>query len=208
MDRGGWWVTVHGLTKSQTQLSNWHSTFTFFIILLLWMHVLCHVWFFVTPWTVTHLASLSWYSPDKNTGVGNQYLLQDWIFPIQQSNPHLLHLLHYRQILYHWATWGRHITSTQFSCSVVSDSLLPHGLQHARPPCPSPTPEFTQTNVHWVCDAIQPSHPLSSPSPPAYSLSQHQGLFKWVSSLHQVVKVLEFELQPQSFQWTLRTDLL
>ena len=62
--------------------------------------------------------------------------------------------------------------------------------------------------VHWVYDAIQPSHPLSSPSPPAFNLSQHQGLFKWVRSLHQVAKVLEFQLQHQSFQWTPRTDLL
>ena len=56
-------------------------------------------------------------------------------------------------------------------------------------------PEFNQTHVHWVSDAIQPSHPLSSPSPPALNLSQHQGLFKWVSSSHQVAKVLEFQLQ-------------
>ena len=68
--------------------------------------------------------------------------------------------------------------------------------------------EFTQTHVHWVGDVIQPSHPLSSPSPPTFNLSQHQGLFKWVSSLHQVAKVLEFQLQHQSFQWTPRTDLL
>ena len=68
--------------------------------------------------------------------------------------------------------------------------------------------EFTQTHVHWVSDAIQPSHPLSSPSPPALNLSLHQGLFKWVSSSHQVAKVLEFQLQHQSFQWTPRTDLL
>ena len=67
-------------------------------------------------------------------------------------------------------------------------------------------PESTQTHVHWVSDAIQPSHPLSSPSPPALNLSQHQGLFKWVSSSHQVAKVLEFQLQHQSFQWTPRTD--
>ena len=69
-------------------------------------------------------------------------------------------------------------------------------------------PEFTQTHAHWVGDAIQPSHPLLSPSPPAPNLSQHQGLFKWVSSPHQVAKVLEFQLQHQSFQWTPRTDLL
>ena len=61
-------------------------------------------------------------------------------------------------------------------------------------------PEFIQTHVHWVCDAIQPSHPLSSPSL-TFKLSQHQGLFKWVSSLHQVANVLEFQLQHQSFQW-------
>ena len=69
-------------------------------------------------------------------------------------------------------------------------------------------PEFTQTHVHWVSDAIQPSHPLSSPSPPALNLSQHQGLFQWVSSSHQVAKVLEFQLQHQFFQWIFRTDFL
>ena len=69
-------------------------------------------------------------------------------------------------------------------------------------------PEFTQTHVHWVSDAIQPSHPLSSPSLPAFNLSQHHGLFKWVRSSHQVAKVLEFQLQCQSFQWLFRTDFL
>ena len=69
-------------------------------------------------------------------------------------------------------------------------------------------PEFTQTHVHWVSDAIPPFHPLSSPSPPAFSLSQHQGFFKWVSSSYQVAKVLEYQLQYQSFQRTLRTNLL
>ena len=65
--------------------------------------------------------------------------------------------------------------------------------------------EFTQTHVHQVSDAIQPSHPLSSPSPPVFNLSQHQGLFKLVSFKHQVAKVLEFQLQHQSFQRTPRT---
>ena len=69
-------------------------------------------------------------------------------------------------------------------------------------------PEFTQTHVHRVGDAIQPSHPLSSPSPPAPNLSQHQGLFQWVNTSHEVVKELEFQLQHQSFQWTPRTDPL
>ena len=69
-------------------------------------------------------------------------------------------------------------------------------------------PELTQTHVYWVGDVIQPSHPLSFPSPPAFYLSQHQGLFKWVSSSHQVAKVLELQLQYQSFQWIFRTDFL
>ena len=69
-------------------------------------------------------------------------------------------------------------------------------------------PEFTKTHVHWVSDAIQPSHPLWSLSPPAFNLSQHQGVFKWVSSLHQVTKILELQLQHQSFQWISRTDFL
>ena len=68
--------------------------------------------------------------------------------------------------------------------------------------------EFTQTHVHWVRDVIQPSYPLSSPSPPAFHLFQNQGLFKWVSSSHQVAKVLELELQHQSFQWLFKTDFL
>ena len=68
--------------------------------------------------------------------------------------------------------------------------------------------EFTQTHVHWVGDVIQPSHPLPSPSPPAFNLSQHQGLFQGVSSLHQVAKVLEFQCQQQPFQWIFRTDFL
>ena len=69
-------------------------------------------------------------------------------------------------------------------------------------------PEFTQTHAHQVGDAIQPSHPLSSLSPPAPNPSQHQSLFQWVNSSHEVAKVLEFQLQHQSFQWTPRTDLL
>ena len=87
-------------------------------------------------------------------------------------------------------------------------TLWLHELQHARPPCPSPTSRVYPTHVHQVSDAIQPSHLLSSPFPPALNLSQRQVLFKWVSSSHQVAKVLEFQLQHQSFQWTPRTDLL
>ena len=62
--------------------------------------------------------------------------------------------------------------------------------------------EFTQTFVHWVSDAIQPPHPLLSPSPPTFNLSQHQGLFQWVSSMHQVAKVLEFQLPMNTQDWS------
>ena len=95
-----------------------------------------------------------------------------------------------------------------FSPSILSNSLWPHGLQHARVPCPSPILRACQTHVPWVSDTIQPSHPLLSPSPPAFNHSQHQGLFEWVSSSHQVAKVLEFRLQHQSYQWTPRAALL
>ena len=68
--------------------------------------------------------------------------------------------------------------------------------------------ELAQTHVHRVGDAIQPSHPLSSPSPPAFNLFQCQDLFQWVSSSHHMAKILEFQLQHQSFQWIFRTDFL
>ena len=71
-----------------------------------------------------------------------------------------------------------------FSHSVVSDSLWPQGLQHARPPCPSQSPRVCSKSFHWIIDASQPSHPLLSPSPPAFNLSQHQCLFQWVTSSH------------------------
>ena len=100
--------------------------------------------------------------------------------------------------------------SVQFSSVAQSCLTLWDPMNRSTPGLPvhHQLPESTQTHVHRVSDAIQPSHPLSSLSPPAPSLSQHQGLFKWVSSSHQVAKVLEFQLQHQSFQWTPRTDFL
>ena len=101
-------------------------------------------------------------------------------------------------------------SSVQFSSVAQPCPTLWDPMNHSTPGLPvhHQLPESTQTHVHWVSDAIQPSHPLSSPSPPAFNLSQHQSLFQWVSSSHQVAKVLEFQLQHQSFQWTPRTDLL
>ena len=85
------------------------------------------------------------------------------------------------------------VPSVQFSCSVVSNFLRPHESQHARPPCPLQTPRVYPNHVHQVSHAFQPSHPLSSPSPASVP-SQHQSLFQWVNSSHEVAKVLEFQL--------------
>ena len=99
--------------------------------------------------------------------------------------------------------------SLQFSSVTQSYSTLCDPMNRSRPglPVQHQLPEFTQTHVHRVDDAIQPSHPLLSPSPPTPNPSQHQGLFQWVKSSHEVAKILEFQLQHQSFQWTPRTDL-
>ena len=86
-------------------------------------------------------------------------------------------------------------SSDQFSLSVVSDSLWPHESSMPGLPVHHQLPELTQTHVHWVSDAIQPTHPLSSPSPPAPNPFQHQGLFQWVNSLHEVAKVFQLKLQ-------------
>ena len=100
------------------------------------------------------------------------------------------------------------VSVIQICYSVLSDCLQPMECSMPGLPVHHQLLEFTKTHVHWVSDAIQPFHPLSSPSPPALNLSQHQGLLKWVSSLHQVAKVLEFQIQHQSFQWILRTGLI
>ena len=98
--------------------------------------------------------------------------------------------------------------SVQFSCSVVSDSLWPYGLRHARPPCPSPTPGIYSNScpLSWWC------HPTILPFVIPFSSRLQSfpasGSFKWVGSSHQVAKVLEFQLQHQSFQWIFRTDFL
>ena len=101
------------------------------------------------------------------------------------------------------------ILRAQFSSVAQSCQILCDPMDYSKPDFPVhyQLPELTQAHVHQVGDASQPSHPLSSPSPSAFNLAQHQGLFKRISSLHQVAKGLEFQLH-QSFQWTPRTDLL
>ena len=102
------------------------------------------------------------------------------------------------------AWWSVQFSSVAQSCPTLCNpmnrSMLGLPVHHQ-------LPEFKQTHVHRVSDASQPSHPLSSTSTASNS-SQHQGLFQWVSSSHEVAKVLEFQLQHQSFQWTSSADLL
>ena len=106
--------------------------------------------------------------------------------------------------------WGRTRTLTQFSSATQSFLTLCHPMDCSAPglPVQNQFPEFIQTHVHLVDDAIQPPHTVPSPPPPAFNFTQHQGFFIWVSSLHQVAKVLEFQFQHQFFQWIFRTDFL
>ena len=101
-------------------------------------------------------------------------------------------------------------SSVQFNSVTQSCPTLCNPMNHSTPGLPvhHQLLKSTQTHVHWVSDAIQPSHPLSFPSPPALNLSQHQGLSKWVSCSYQVAKGLEFKPQHQSFQGNPRADLL
>ena len=95
-----------------------------------------------------------------------------------------------------WSIILPNFSSVRLSSVVQSCPTLCDPMNCSTPGLPvhHQLPDFTQTHVHWVCDAIQPSQPLSSPSPPAPNPSQHQGLFQWVNTLHEVAKVLEFQL--------------
>ena len=158
----------------------------------------------------------SWDFPGKNTGVGCLFLLQGILWT-QGLKLNLLHLLHwqvdslplrhmgsplntYKYFVIAYMHAFAYIRVVLFSrsescpilchpmdCSTSGFTVLHH------------LPELAQTHIHWISDAIQPSHPLISSSLPAFNLFQHQGLFQWVSSLHQVVKVLELQLHHQSF---------
>ena len=108
-----------------------------------------------------------------------------------------------------WGTYMLKQWNIQFSSVTQSCPTLCNSMNHRTPGLPvhHQYPEFTQTHVHQVGDTIQPSHSLSSPSPPAVNPSQHQGLFQWVNFSHEVASILEFQLQHQSFQRTARADL-
>ena len=138
--------------------------------------------------------SRSWWwtgRPDMLQSMGSKRVGHDWATELNWTVIMYLHL----EFLQNFISYSSVNSITQ-SCPTLCDPIYcsTPGL-----PVHHKLPEFTQTHVHWVGDAIHPSHPLLSPSHPAFNLSQHQGLFQWVSSSHQVPKVLEFQLQHQSF---------
>ena len=170
--------------------------------------MLSHVWHFATPQTIALQSPLS-------MGFSQQEQWSELPFPPPGDlpNPRIKSM----SSVSSFALAGGFFTteppgnpSVQFSSVAQSCPTLCDPKNHSMPGLPVhyQLPEFTQTHAHRVGDAIQPSHPLLRPSPPAPNPSQHQGLFQWVSSSHEVAKVLEFQLQHQSFQWTPRTDLL
>ena len=146
-----------------------------------------HVWLCATLWTVARQAPQSMEFSRKEYWSGSPFTSPGDL-PYPAIEP----------------------TSLQFSSVAQSCLTLCDHMNHSMPGLPihHHLLEFTQTHVHRVGDAIQPSQPLSSPSPPTPNPSQNQGLFQWVIFSPEVAKVLEFQLQHQSFQWTPRTDLL
>ena len=145
-------------------------------------------------------------SPCQSMAVFSSMFEENKTANLKKINPHLCSL-DYLQIPKIWRQpkWPLIVASQQqkvvsncdfMDCSTLGSSFLHH------------LPEFAQTHVHWVSDTIQPSHPLLPASPPAFNFSQHQGLFQSVGSSHEVAKVLELQLQHQSFPWIFRIGFL
>ena len=155
----------------------------------------------------------------RSTGEGKGYPLQysglensmDCLVHGVTKSQRWLNDFHFIAICQRWvADEMRVCAGSQFSSVTQSCPTLCDLMNCSTPSFPvhHQLLEFTQTHVHRVGHAIQPSHPLLSPSPPAPNPSQNQGLFQWVNSLHEVAKLLEFQLQHQTIQWALRTGLL
>ena len=147
----------------------------------------------------THSSILAWRIPWTIWSMGSQSDTTEWLS--------LTHSPHRTVEMTEWAKvvkWFVHCCSVTQSCLTLCDPM----------DCSTPGfpvlhhLELAQTHVHWVGDGIQPSHPLLPPLPFAFHLSQHQSLFEWVSSSHQVAKVLELQFHHQSFQWVFSTDFL
>ena len=154
-----------------------------------------------TQWTWVWVNSGSWWwteRPGVLQSMGSQGVRHNWM-----AN-NTLKLANYPSACISLAN----INPRQFSSVAQSFLTLCNPMDCSMPDFPvlHHLPELAQAQVHWIGEAIQPFHPLSSPSPPTFNLSKHQGLFQWIGSSYQVAKVLE--LQPQSFQWIFRVDFL
>ena len=172
MDVGAWKAAVHGVTEGRTRLSNFTFTFPF--------HALEKE--MATHSSVLPLRIPGTGEPGGLPSMGSHRVGHDWsdlaAVAAAICDSHIPSFRHCLLFPLYRQSHNPDESSIQFSCSVVSDSLRPHGLQHARLPCHHHLLEFVQTHVHWVSDAIQPSHLSSpSPSPPAFNLSQHPCLF-------------------------------
>ena len=240
MEREAWYAAVHGVTKSQTQLSNW-TELSITLHIYIYTHTFClsihrsvDTWVAFTLWplcivllmnmrvqrsqgqdfdyfeyilrggllspAVILYVTVKNYSPVFHGGCKEPFCIPT----IRAQEFQFLHILTSTYFLFVFLFVC--LYSVQFSHSVMPNSLRPHGLQHTRLPCPSPTPRVCSNS--WA--SSQWSHPTLSSSVFPFSSclqsSQHQGLFQWVSFLHPVTKVLECQLQHQTFQWIFRTD--
>ena len=157
------------------------------------------MWF--NPFSFTDLTSYAWFLGHHAPGTP-AFL----IFPKHSSSAPVSVVLDLQISTWLIAT----LPSYQFSSIIQSCPTLCNSMDCSTPgfPVHHQLLEFTQTHVHWVGDAMQPSYSLSSLSPPIFNPSWHQGLFQWVGSSHQVAKILAFQLYYQSFQWIFRTDFL
>ena len=180
----------------------------FFFPVFISVQSLSRVWLFATPWTVSCQASLSVTNSQSllklmsiNSVMPSNHLILCHPLLLPSIFPRIRVISNESVLCIRWPK-VHVISSLQFSSVAQPGLTLCNPMDCSRPGLPvhHQCPELAQTHILQVNDAIQLSHPLSFPSPPAFNLSQHQGLFKWVSSLHQVAKVLEFQLQHQSFQ--------
>jgi len=205
------WMSYHHFNKAKTQLLIATSS----LQPCPPIYVLSCVWLFVTPWTVGCQAPLSmrfarqeyWsglsFPPPGNLPQHRDRTCISYISPKPHlgSLPPLILLVLINGTTTHPIQFSSVPQSYLTLCEPMDGSVPDFPVHHQ-------LLELAQTHVHWVGDAIQPSHSLSSPFPPTFNLSQHLSLFQWVSSLYQVAKVLEFQLQYQFFQWIFRNDFL
>ena len=190
MYRGTWCGTVHGVAKSQTQLSDKHFHLLFYMLttcISSFKHDFTHLkYWFIPNLYLCNLRTNIWEKWDLYYEIRYSVANYNFCYKIFKQDNQIK-----KRKMCETNNINLHAFTLQFSRSHVSDSLQPYGLQHARLSCPSPTPKDYSNSGPLRQWCHPSSHLLSSPSP-TFRISQHQGLFKWVNSAHQVAKVLKF----------------